>query len=268
MNRVSYESFGSVSLLLILLCLSSYHSVSFHDLTYHEMNARVYALNSSVAMIASTKELYGLPEVTEGNIKCSPLIIRITDKESLSNDFLRPQVIISGAIHGNERVGPQTSVFMAELLVWSALCEIEKSISHCQLLEGDGVSKDERIWLAYLSSRRDTYIIPAANCIGYIKDKREDAQGVDPNRDFPYSRKDNNCLRSNTAKLFYKMMTTSLIQLVVTFHGGMVAIGFEWGSINHRSPKDKSPDDTANSEIGSQMVSYAGMLAYKYLLIR
>jgi hypothetical protein len=46
------------------------------------------------------------------------------------------------------------------------------------VLDTNEVSKDERIWLAYLSTRRDTYIIPAANCIGYIKDQRGDAEGI------------------------------------------------------------------------------------------
>ena len=30
--------------------------------------------------------------------------------------------------------GPQASVFLAELLVWSAMCEIHKSEKHCILL--------------------------------------------------------------------------------------------------------------------------------------
>lgn len=61
-----------------------------------------------------------------------------------------------------------------------------------------------------------------------LKIFREDA-GVDPNRDFPYSREDNECLRSSTGRLFNAIMRANLIQIVVTFHGGMVAIGYEWG---------------------------------------
>lgn len=52
---------------------------------------------------------------------------------------------------------------------------------------------------------------------------------MDPNRDFPYSREDNECLRSSTGRLFNAIMRANLIQVVVTFHGGMVAIGYEWG---------------------------------------
>jgi hypothetical protein len=57
---------------------------------------------------------------------------------------------------------------------------------------------------------------------------REDA-GVDPNRDFPYSRQDSNCLQCSTSRLFHSIMRLNLIQIVVTFHGGMAAIGYEWG---------------------------------------
>ena len=137
--------------------------------------------------------------ILQGPLKCSPIVIRISDRRFLAEDVLRPQVIISGAIHGNERVvsiqkysnyqwiclskkhccklyfniiniiglteyhselvlfftflaysfssiprnssyhdvilqGPQASVFLAELLVWSAMCEIHKSEKHCTLL--------------------------------------------------------------------------------------------------------------------------------------
>jgi len=46
--------------------------------------------------------------------------------------------------------------------------------------------------------------------------------------------------------------------MVVTFHGGMVAIGYEWGSLNHPKPNDGSPDDNANREIAAQLRAYAG----------
>ncbi len=119
------------------------------------------------------------------------------------------------------------------------------------------VTVAQRNWLAFLATRRDTFIIPTANCLGYMQCKRNDA-GVDPNRDFPYSRGDNECMLSSTAKLFRHIMAANPVQLVVTFHSGMVAIGYEWGSKNHMSPKDKSPDDTANKEIGALMVSFGG----------
>lgn len=115
-------------------------------------------------------------------------------------------------------------------------------------------------WLAFLATRRDIHIIPTANCLGYINCQRNDA-GIDPNRDFPYSRGDNKCLVSTTAKIFDRLMRENLIQLVVTFHSGMVALGYEWGSKNHMAPRDGSPDDTPNREIGELMASYGGAFA-------
>ena len=51
-------------------------------------------------------------------------------------------------------------------------------------------------------------------------------------------------------------MKHNLIQLVVTYHGGMVAIGYEWGSPNHHKPKAASPDHLAYSRIGKVLSSY------------
>ena len=130
--------------------------------------------------------------------------------------------------------GPQATLYMSQLLVWSALCEVKRSQEHCLLLEANEVNQAQRLWLAFLTTRRDIFSIPAANCYGYINSRREEAKGVDPNRDFPYSRKDDNCFKTATARLFNAIMSTSLTQLVVTFHGGMVAIGYEW--VRHLLP--------------------------------
>lgn len=46
------------------------------------------------------------------------------------------------------------------------------------------------------------------------------------------------------------MFAQSIIQVVVTFHGGMIALAYEWGSRNHNTPHDRSPDENANSDIG------------------
>lgn len=147
---------------------------------------------------------------------------------------------------------------MAELLVLSAQCLIEKSVNSCRLLnEYEGITLAQRIWLALLATRRDTFIIPTANCLGYIKMIRSDA-GVDPNRDFPYSRKDNRCFLSTTARIFQALMAQTIVQTVVTFHGGMIALGYEWGSRNHMKPVDKSPDEFAHRETAMLMKELSG----------
>jgi hypothetical protein len=53
-------------------------------------------------------------------------------------------------------------------------------------------------------------------------------------------------------------MSTNQIQMVVTYHSGMTAIGYEWGSKNHMGNRDKSPDDHANRDIALLMSRYGG----------
>lgn len=120
-----------------------------------------------------------------------------------------------------------------------------------------GISRGQRLWLALLASRRDSFLIPTANCLGHKFRTRND-NAIDPNRDFPYSRTNNRCLMSTTAKIFDRLMQENLVQIVVTFHGGMVALGYEWGSKNHPKPQDGSPDDRSNQRLASALAEYGG----------
>lgn len=73
------------------------------------------------------------------------------------------------------------------------------------------------------------------------------------------------------------IVTTFLIlltQSVVTFHGGMVALGYEWGAPNHPfsapgahyatrpsssfTRRDVSPDDAVHLDIAKRMAGNAG----------
>ena len=76
----------------------------FRDLDSKELNTRINLLESPFALVSTSKEAYGLDETSDVDLKCSPLLVRITDRASLLNDVERPQVIISGEIHGDERV--------------------------------------------------------------------------------------------------------------------------------------------------------------------
>lgn len=137
------------------------------------------------------------------------------------------------------------------------------------------------LWLAHLATSRELIVIPTANCIGHILNKREDAgghaichisavccefsyislfrfAGVDPNRDFAYVRHDDHCLRSATARIFNRIFAESMIQVLVTYHAGMVALAYEWGSLNHARPTDAAPDNEAHALIAKKMREYAG----------
>lgn len=140
-----------------------------------------------------------------------------------------------------------------QLLVWSAQCVMDAQADSCKQLDAmEGISQAQRVWLAFLATRRETIVVPTANCMGYMRSMRIDGRH-DPNRDYPYSRKDDHCFLSSSARLFRSLMETTIIQEVVTFHGGMVALGYEWGSRNHLRPKDQSPDENAHRTIGDLM---------------
>jgi hypothetical protein len=155
--------------------------------------------------------------------------------------------------------GPGAAVVAAQLLVWSAACVLDGDAASCGALDAlGGVTPAQRVWLAVLATRRESLVVPTANCLGYLQVRRADAGGVDPNRDFSYSRRDTHCFRSSAARLFRALMERTIVQLVVTFHGGMVALGYEWGSPNHPRPADRSPDELAHAGIAQHLKAYAG----------
>jgi hypothetical protein len=84
--------------------LSLTNSVKFRDLTYPQLNAQITLLNGTFSHIMSSKSLFGTNDVVDGTSICSPLIARVSDLKSLSTDRNRPQVLVSGEIHGDERV--------------------------------------------------------------------------------------------------------------------------------------------------------------------
>ena len=118
-----------------------------HDLAYDELQEQFSLLNGKFANIKNANELYSLP-IKE----CSPLVASITYNRFQNIDEGRPQVLISGEIHGDERVGPQVSLHLAKLLVHAGLCEIIKDEKSCLLLKEEYNLKSHDIeWLAFLS---------------------------------------------------------------------------------------------------------------------
>ena len=79
------------------------------------------------------------------------------------------------------------------------------------------------------------------------------AEGIDPNRDFPYGRSKTRCMQTIAARALNELHREHLFQLALTFHGGMRAIGYEWGSPNHPNGRDESPGDAALRPLGQKM---------------
>jgi len=270
MSRVALNA-AAYMLLLFTTWVVSIEAKQFHDYSFNELSTMAQELDGPFAAVQSADQLWGHKDLRSSH--CSAQVIRVTETERLqpaprtppdylhslkSSDMSLPQVVISGEIHGNERVGPVASLFTAQLLVWASMCSIKKIESHCAHLRNDLLVTDEEItWLTFLATRRDTFVLPTPNCQGYIRKVRSD-EGVDTNRDFSYSREDNNCFITTTTKIFQALFSTVSVQILVTFHGGMVALGYEWGSMDHPRGKDFSPDHRAHRDIAQSMAKFGG----------
>ena len=76
----------------------------FKDYGYDELTKKSLDLHGQYAISKTANELLNIKNAELGNAKCSPVIIRVTHVASYESDNQRPQLIISGEIHGDERV--------------------------------------------------------------------------------------------------------------------------------------------------------------------
>ncbi len=168
----------------------------------------------------------------------------------------KPQVLLSGALHGNERIGPTTLVELATFLLGRYTLDP---------------------WVRMLLDTRTVVMVPAANAIGYFQDKREEL-GVDPNRDFAYDTSQQSCMRTIAARSLNEIWRSYIFSFAVTFHGGDNLLAFPWGDTAHcpgfpgacKGPNGRdamlsgrqaswiSPDHTAMAQIAKFASDYAG----------
>jgi hypothetical protein len=138
--------------------------------------------------LTTAQEAYGLP--TAGDADDCPFY----EKDGCPNyfftiqDFIAhpidsdssshlPEVFLSGALHGNERVGPTSVMEASNLLLESAFCEGLPRRSRSNSVKGDlkeardcrkalhnkGIDDVHRKWLARLVSTRRIVVAPTAN---------------------------------------------------------------------------------------------------------
>lgn len=173
---------------------------------------------------------------------CRTLIVRIANKKRLEDRHeavRRPEVFFSGALHGDERLGPLVVTELAGFL-----CSQYKA----------GNPDIKR-----LVDSRNTWIMPMTNAYGYAHHVRHE-NGMDPNRDFPYRQNPSKCMITQTGRAVNELFRRHLFQYTLTFHGGMRALTYEWGSYNHmrQGKSTESPDDYAFTEVGSTIRAASG----------
>lgn len=325
-------------------------TISYKELSYDDIEKRLSTLASisSHVILENSSSLYNLT-ANINNIRCSPSFFRILYNNKRLNSNTNPsienieanyhlnypQILLSGEIHGNERVGPVTLVSLAEIFIWLSDCflidntnlslfyqqelnkiyeenknekkHVKKDIENLSnniyslFLNDDSVRKNKSCsnltnfnftskqinWLLYLFFSRDISIVPTPNCVGYILNKREDLNlfynkesnlrtnknyiseenlvqlkktlsFVDPNRDYSYDRNNNQCLLAFSTHYLMNLYNDYYFQILLTFHGGMEALGYEWGSLHHLRPNDQSPDHYSHKFIADLMKLYSG----------
>ena len=174
---------------------------------------------------------------------------------SASSNLL-PTVLLSGALHGNERVGPTAVMEAAKLLLQAAACEANGG-SKCQLdLQNQGITSKQRQWLARLVTSRRILIVPTANSLGYYRIDRTE-NNIDPNRDFPFDQSSSSCMTTNAARTLNELFRDNIIQFSFTFHAGTDVIGYEWGALPYWGIST-SPDDVAQAQLAKGFSSFGG----------
>ena len=262
-------------------------------LSSNQITEEMYILEEkypSLVRVSTSQKSYNLPTAGDENDcpfdsdtkGCYNYFITIEDSikhPKGSNSYrLLPEVLLSGALHGNERVGPTAVVETAKLLLEAAACEALPGVIFTQDIdinteegakwlydveEGDrcrsdlrkrGILDNERKWLARLVSTRRIIIIPAANAVGYYRNHRTE-MSIDPNRDFPFDVVDaKQCMQTIAGRTINEIFREHMFQISLTFHGGTEVVSYEWGAPTYN--KKLSPDDVAQVSKGARTLSF------------
>ena len=137
----------------------------YRYLSYTEIVARMKRLakdHSDLLSLSTAQQDFGLEPVGRcGAAPCHVWLMRLGGSPTVP----RPRVFISGALHGDERIGAVVALEVAEYLL--------------------GEHKRGNHWATRLLTTRHTVIAPMPNAEGFYRHKREEL-GRDPNRDFAF----------------------------------------------------------------------------------
>eukprot|EP01053_Blabericola_migrator_P007405 Blabericola_migrator_1__7404@NODE_376_length_9223_cov_129_221276_g300_i0_p1_GENE_NODE_376_length_9223_cov_129_221276_g300_i0NODE_376_length_9223_cov_129_221276_g300_i0_p1_ORF_typecomplete_len1100_score158_06Peptidase_M14/PF00246_24/2_2e28AstE_AspA/PF04952_14/2e09Peptidase_M99/PF17033_5/0_059_NODE_376_length_9223_cov_129_221276_g300_i030246323 len=179
-------------------------------------------------------------DLTGAEEPCQEIVLRVGNLTQSEN----PAIIISGAIHGDEVIGPAVSAFLLQYLVEP--------------------SSDIKVYVEWLLNHREFWIMPFANAEGFSYGRRTE-QSMDPNRDFPYTNS-KGCFKTDAAKAVDAALHQRIFSAGITFHGGMRSLTYNWGSVNHlqsiggrRKVSSECPDDAAQSSLAYRMQRAAGV---------
>ncbi|GMH48803.1 hypothetical protein TL16_g00378 [Triparma laevis f. inornata] len=237
--------------------------------SYDDMVDLLHSYSSThprFSSLSTSQSSFSLPTVGtcgKTSTPCKNYFLTVNDHTNTINSELIPDIFLSGEVHGDETVGPSTVLYLSNLLTTASSCVLEHYTengdkgANCVAWHNYGYTFADARWLSRLVKTRRVIISPASNALGFSQTRRAE-NGIDPNRDFAYDQNPSNCFRTIAGRHINEIFKNHLIQLSITFHGGMTAIAYEWGSPGHNTKNTVSPDNLAQKELTRGMSDYAG----------
>jgi hypothetical protein len=251
---------GWTQLLILISLIYDIFTKDYKYQTYDSITSTFKELEISCPnyiKLDTSQNRYGLPSAgTCGRLNqaCENLIVFMTDFKSMH--LGRPQMYISGLLHGDEVMGANV---MTALAIY--VCKTSNIGSN-----------DDIQWVKDILKKVYIVFTPFTNSYGFAHKEREDVVRynngqvgyIDPNRDFPYfdfsSPFTDLCMRTITARTINELFNEHLFLNTITFHGGLNAIGYPWGNNIHLVTDSKgteAPDYEALRQIGELMLAFS-----------
>lgn len=178
---------------------------------------------------------------------CTVWVVALSNLSTLPSEPGRPEMLVSGLLHGDEVIGPH-----------AVLAFIEHMVSN---YHSDPFVK-------HLMDTRLVVLTPMTNAIGFFRQERTERQRgpngsevtYDPNRDFGFDQDPKKCMQTVAARALNELFRVHLFRVLITFHGGTNVVGYEWGDTHHcNGPMCKpAPDTGIMHALGERMSHMAG----------
>lgn len=226
---------------------------SYRPYRYNEIKQLLYEaerLYPSLVKVSTAQEEFANNEIIlDGDFfecgdgeKCKTHIVELGNRATPLVWEKLPEMFISGALHGDERLGPNTSLELILLLT--------QLYGHHPLV-------------TYLLNTRRIILMPMTNSHGYAHNARAE-NSIDPNRDFSYDCTPESCMQTIAARAVNELFLRHLFQLSITFHGGTRVLSYEWGSYDHidkNTTKGSGLWNAQMSYISTEAPDYASQIA-------
>lgn len=248
--------------LFLLSLLSPNYAKSFKYLSYAQIHWRLSELAAKypkILRLYSAQQTFLLPHV--GNCTqlqssedetgipspCTVWVIELSNLETLRNEPERPEMLVSGLLHGDEVIGPHAVLAFIEHMV---------------------TNYDSDPFIKHMVDTRLVVATPMTNAVGFSRQERTERQtrengtevSFDPNRDFGFDQDPKKCMQTVAARALNELFRVHLFRILITLHGGTNVIGYEWGDTHHcTGPMCKpAPDTKIMRALGERMADMAG----------